>query len=78
VPLSELEVVSLTVEEVEALRLVDLEEMQQEEAAQKMGISRRAFWEDIQSVRKKIAFALTNGKAIEIKGGTHTNINDDE
>lgn len=78
VPLSELEVVSLAVEEVEALRLVDLEEMQQEEAAQSMGISRRAFWEDLQSARKKVAFALTNGKAIEIKGGTHTPIDDDK
>ena len=69
--MSELEVVSLAMEEFEALRLVDLEGLQQEEAAKMMGISRRAFWEDIQNARSKVALALTEGKAIEIKGGNY-------
>ena len=69
--MSELEVVSLAMEEFEALRLVDLEGMQQEEAAKMMGVSRRAFWEDIQNARAKVALALTTGKAIEIKGGNY-------
>ena len=69
--MSELEVVSLAIEEFEALRLVDLEGLQQEEAATMMGISRRAFWEDIQNARSKVALALTTGKAIEIKGGNY-------
>ena len=69
--MSELEVVSLAIEEFEALRLVDMEGLQQEEAAQIMGISRRAFWKDIQNARAKVALALTKGKAIEIKGGNY-------
>jgi len=68
VPLKELENISLAIEELEALRLVDLEEMQQEDAAFSMGISRRAFWEDLQNARRKVALALTMGKAIEIAG----------
>lgn len=71
VPLSELEVVSLTVEELEALRLVDLEDLRQEDAASRVGISRRAFWEDLKSARMKVALALSAGKAIEIKGGNY-------
>lgn len=71
VPMSELEVISLVIEEFEALRLVDMEGLQQEEAAQIMGISRRAFWKDIQNARAKVAFALATGKAIEIKGGNY-------
>jgi predicted DNA-binding protein (UPF0251 family) len=73
VPLKELETVSLAIVELEALRLVDVEGMQQEEAAFCMGISRRAFWDDLQSARKKIALALTTGKAIEICGGNFVN-----
>ena len=65
--MSQLEVVSIAMEEMEALRLVDLEGLQQEEAAFQMGISRRAFWEDLQSARRKVSFALTTGRAIEIK-----------
>lgn len=72
VPMSELDVVILTLEELEALRLSDLEGLGQEEAAKRMGISRRAIWEDLQNARSKIAEALVNGKAIEIKGGDYT------
>ena len=71
VPLSELDSVSLAVEELEALRLVDLEGLQQEEAAQRVGVSRRAFWVDLQSARRKVALALTGGKAIHIRGGNY-------
>jgi predicted DNA-binding protein (UPF0251 family) len=73
VPLSELDSVLLAVEELEALRLVDLEGLQQEEAAQQMGVSRRAFWVDLQSARRKVALALTEGKAIHIMGGNYVN-----
>lgn len=70
-PLSNLEVVSLTIEELESLRLVDLEGLRQEDAAVQMGISRRAFWEDLKAARMKVALALSTGKAIEIKGGNY-------
>jgi uncharacterized protein len=71
VPLSDLEVVFITVEELEALRLVDVEGLRQEDAAIRVGISRRAFWEDLKAARMKIALALTTGKGIEIKGGNY-------
>jgi len=63
------EVNILSIEELESVRLVDQVGMEQEQAANKMGISRRVFWDDLQSARRKIADALVNGKAIEIKGG---------
>ena len=72
VPMSELDVVLLSLEELEAIRLSDLEGLGQEEAAQRMGISRRAIWEDLQNARRKIAEALVKGKALEIKGGDYT------
>lgn len=71
VPLSDLEIISLTVEELEALRLVDIEGLRQEDAAIRVGVSRRAFWEDLKAARMKVAVALSTGKAIEIKGGNY-------
>jgi len=61
----------MLVEEVEVLRLVDLEGLEQEEAAQRMGISRRTLWNDLQLARKKVAQALVEGKAIVIEGGNY-------
>ena len=67
--LSELEEVKLLVEEAEAIRLKDMEGMEQEECAQKMNISRSTFSRLLDSARKKMADALLNGKAIRIEGG---------
>jgi predicted DNA-binding protein (UPF0251 family) len=52
--------------ELEALRLVDLEGLSQEEAGERMGVSRGTVWRLIQSVRKKTAQALTEGRPIHI------------
>lgn len=70
IPLVDLGVARLRVEELEALRLVDLLGLEHEEAAKRMDISRKTLWRDLKSGRKKIADALTKGKAIEIKGGS--------
>lgn len=67
----QIERVALKVEELEALRLVDLEDLTQEEAAARMGISRKTLWNDLQSARKKVISALVNGYAIHIEGGEH-------
>ena len=64
-------VVTLRVEELEAIRLVDLEGLEQEEAAKRMGVSRKTLWTDLKSARKKVAYALVNGYAIEIRGGSY-------
>lgn len=67
VPLSLLEEVELGVDELEAIRLCDLEELEQEEAAKKMKISQSTLSRILLSARKKIAEALIRGRAIKIK-----------
>lgn len=68
----EIEEVEIKVEELEAIRLKDIEGLTQEECASKMEISRQTFQNIIESGRKKIAIALTEGKAIRIAGGHYT------
>jgi predicted DNA-binding protein (UPF0251 family) len=62
------EVVLLLPEEVEALRLADLEGLEQEAAAERLGISRKTFWRDLHEARRMVADALVNGKGIRITG----------
>ncbi len=69
IPLRSLEEVRLSLEEAEALRLKELEELEQEQGAEKMNVSRQTFQRVLASARKKIADALLNGKAIRIEGG---------
>jgi len=69
IPLAGLQEVCLSIEEAEALRLKDLETLEQEECAQKMKVSRTTFARVLGSARQKIADALLNGKAIRIDGG---------
>ncbi len=69
VPLRALEDVSLTVEEAEAIRLKDLEGLDQRECAEQMRISRPTFHRILQSARGKVADTLLNGKALRIEGG---------
>jgi predicted DNA-binding protein (UPF0251 family) len=64
------EEIRLTLEELEAVRLVDLLDLDQEEAAFYMGISRKAFWNDLMNARKKIAAALVYGTGLRIEGGS--------
>lgn len=52
--------------ELEAIRLIDLEGLSQEEAGQRMGISRGTVWRLLKSGRRKVAMALTEGRAIAI------------
>ncbi len=63
--------VTLSVEELESLRLADLEEMEQDMAAERMGISRGTFQRILYSARQKTALALTMGKTILIDGGNY-------
>ena len=67
----EVDTVDLNFEELETVRLVDLLELKQEEAAFYMGISRKAFWNDLRSARKKISMALVYGLGIKIGGGSY-------
>jgi uncharacterized protein len=63
--------VVLAVEELEALRLADLERKTQEEAAGCMKISRQTFGRVVESARMKVADALVSGKSILIQGGAY-------
>ena len=52
--------------EIEALRLVDLEGLSQEQAGTEMGVSRGTVWRLLQSARRKVAQALTEGRALAV------------
>lgn len=69
VPRRALEEIQLTVSELEALRLADIEGRYHEDASSIMGVSRPTFGRIIASARNKVATALIEGKAIRIKGG---------
>jgi predicted DNA-binding protein (UPF0251 family) len=69
IPLSALEEVVLTVDEFEAVRLADLQGLYQEQAAERMNVSRQTFGRIIESAHKKVAEALVQGKALKIEGG---------
>ncbi len=70
IPMYQLEKMIVSVDEYEALRLADFEEMRHSEAADIMNISRPTFTRLLNSAHKKIADALVNGKAIRIEGGS--------
>ena len=61
-----LEVMELTVEEIEALRLKNSKELDQTECAKKMKTSQSTFQRILSSAYKKITKALIEGKAIKI------------
>ncbi|MCF8012345.1 MAG: DUF134 domain-containing protein [Clostridiales bacterium] len=69
IPLIELEEIGLTVEELESIRLKDVEGLDQEVCAERMGVSRPTYHRILSSARVKIARALVEGKAIRVEGG---------
>ena len=64
---SSLERVIIYEDEMEAIRLADLESKYQQESSDLMGISRTTFSRLVESARKKIADALLNKKAIRVQ-----------
>ncbi|MBN2551348.1 MAG: DUF134 domain-containing protein [Spirochaetales bacterium] len=69
IPMIALEQETLAVDEYEAIRLVDSLGLDQQKAAERMGISRATCARIVESAHKKVARALTEGKAIRIEGG---------
>jgi predicted DNA-binding protein (UPF0251 family) len=65
-----LEQVTLSLDELEAARLADLEGLYQEEAARRMEVSRQTFGNIVASARRKLADCVVNGKLLRIQGGT--------
>ena len=66
---TENEQVEITVDEIEALRINDYQEVKQQKAAEMMDISQPTFHRTLNSAREKIAKALVEGNIIKIKGG---------
>lgn len=60
-------------EEITVLKLVDLDDLSQEEAAGVRGVSRKTAWRDLHEARRKIADALVNGKSIRVSCCPHEN-----
>jgi predicted DNA-binding protein (UPF0251 family) len=70
VPGHALQQVTLSLDELEASRLADLEGLYQEEAARRMEVSRQTFGNIVASARRKLADCVVNGKLLRIQGGT--------
>jgi predicted DNA-binding protein (UPF0251 family)/predicted Fe-Mo cluster-binding NifX family protein len=71
IPMTELDEVFLAYEGHEALRLADLEGMNQEESARYMGISRHTFGRILAEARRVVAEAVIKGLALRIQGGVY-------
>ena len=71
IPLRVLQEENVLLDEIEAIRLSDLEGMDQETAAKKMNISRVTFLRILHSAHNKIAKGLIYGKALRMKGGDY-------
>lgn len=69
-PLAELEELVLGEDELEAMRLADVEGLYHESAAERMNVSRPTFGRILAQARRAVAAAITQGKAIRIQGGT--------
>ena len=63
------ETVVMGIDEYETIRLIDLEGLQQEEAAGQMNVARTTVQAIYNNARKKLADCLVNGKRLLIQGG---------
>lgn len=66
IPMKTLEVISLNMDEIEALRLKNIKNLEQKDCAKKMKISQSTFQRILSSSYQKISKALIQGKAIKI------------
>ena len=67
IPLTELEEVAVSMDEIEALRLADYEGLYHQDAAARMKISRQTFGRILNEARRKVAECLLKGKALRIE-----------
>lgn len=71
IPKSELEEISLNIDEFEALRLCDFEGLSQGEASGKMNVSQPTLNRILSSGRKKVVCAISKGFALRIECGDY-------
>ena len=82
--MAKLSIVRLEVDELEALRLCDFEDCDQEEAGERMGVSRGTIYRLLKSGRSKLLRAILNSQALviareakreqEARGDTHEDL----
>ncbi len=69
IPMTELDIITMQLDELEAVRLADREGLYHEEAAERMGVSRVTFGRILVRARAKLAEALVEGKALLVGDG---------
>jgi len=67
----ERQIILMSVEEYEAVRLIDMEGMTQEECAEQMGVARTTVQRIYTDARKKLATSLVEGYLLKIEGGDY-------
>lgn len=68
IPMSNLDKLTLTLDEFEAIRLVDVENLKQQEAASNLGVSQATLSRILADARNKVGKVLTNGMALQMEG----------
>jgi predicted DNA-binding protein (UPF0251 family) len=68
---SQVQIVLMTVDEYEAIRLIDLQNLNQEDCAKQMNVARTTVQSIYIDARKKLADCLVNGKILRIEGGNY-------
>ncbi len=63
--------VTMTIDEYEAIRIIDLSGLSQEECALQMGVSRTTVQAIYLSARQKLALCLVHGKTLLLSGGSY-------
>lgn len=72
------EIITMTVDEYETIRLIDLEGLNQEECSERMNAARTTIQRIYYDARKKLAEALVYGNRIQIEGGDYKLCTDED